>query len=178
MCLPEGIYFLEHVHASSGWLIPWVINQSMEGDLPWRGAKVRINACRTRSFISPRCQGHELLNRTGWNMMELLVLLWKWHMNWTTIRGYPVILIGSKGHMRHMQHTPWISEGFFVFYLLEYLIKLRTQSCRGYYTGSPIFELPGIWMSWTSWTCHPKRAVSRVFIYVFICFRIVFAGLR
>ncbi|CAL1157375.1 unnamed protein product, partial [Cladocopium goreaui] len=43
------------------------------------------------------------------------------------------------------ESTAWdVTEvGFFVFYLLEYLIKLRTQSCRGYYTGSPIFELPG-----------------------------------
>jgi hypothetical protein len=25
------LFCLEHVHTSSGWLIPWVINQSMEG---------------------------------------------------------------------------------------------------------------------------------------------------
>lgn len=39
------------------------------------------------------------------------------------------------------ESTAWdVTEvGFFVFYLLEYLIKLRTQSCRGYYTGSEAY---------------------------------------
>lgn len=39
------------------------------------------------------------------------------------------------------ESTAWdVTEvGFFVFYLLEYLIKLRTQSCRSYYTRSEAY---------------------------------------
>lgn len=60
------------------------------------------------------------------------------------------------------ESTAWdVTEvGFFVFYLLEYLIKLRTQSCRGYYTGSEAY-----W-NWFDNGCLLISFIDLLFTYI------------
>jgi len=60
------------------------------------------------------------------------------------------------------ESTAWdVTEvGFFVFYLLEYLIKLRTQSCRGYYTGAEAY-----W-NWFDNTCLMISFIDLLLTYI------------